>query len=165
MDVISLQEMKLIPSELLQERLETIKALAGDELEMYEIAKDKVTGEHYLHFAYLHKQIAALGPESSGEETFHQLLPLDSDDVLAIIFGEQPYTYPDAWASRFLRNGPEGGYVWFDPTYRLDEDDSEAIGQKLKEQLLLFKQNSELTEEAVSKLLKDLDRTRDSGES
>jgi hypothetical protein len=157
----SLQSMKRVPSELLQERLEVVKQLDGDELELYEISKDKLTGEHYLHYAYLHKQIAALGPESTGVETFHQLLPLQSDDVLAYIFGEQDYAYPAAWKQAFLRNGPEGDYVWFDPAYTIDEEDSKMIGQQLREQLLRFKQSSELTTDSVSKLLQDLDRTRD----
>ncbi|SFL83305.1 hypothetical protein SAMN03159341_110151 [Paenibacillus sp. 1_12] len=160
-EVHSLQEMKRIPSELLQERLEVVKQLSADELELYEISKDKLTGDHYLHYAYLHKQVAALGPESNGVETFHQLMPLESDDVLAYIFGEQEFAYPAAWKRSFLRNGPDGDYVWFDPEYTHDEENSEAIANELREQLLRFKQSSELTPEGVSKLLQDLDRTRD----
>ncbi|OXM87866.1 hypothetical protein [Paenibacillus rigui] len=162
---ISFQEMKRIPSELLQNRLETVKSLTDEVLELYEVAKDTETGEHYLHYAYLHKQIAALGPESTGEETFHHLMPLDSDDVLGIIFGEQSYTYPEAWNKSFLRNGPDGDYVWFDPSYTEQEADHEALGMSVKEQLLKFKQSSERSEDAVRKLLEELDRTLGKGES
>ncbi|MDF2962732.1 MAG: hypothetical protein K0S39_4467 [Paenibacillus sp.] len=158
---MSFKEFKRIPSEWLQQRLETVKAISGDAegLELYEVAKDNLTGEHYLHYAYLHKQVAAMGPESTGEETFHHLLPLDSDDVLGIIFSEQSYLYPDAWEKPFLRNGPEGDYVWFDPAYTDDEAENEEIGQNIKEQLLRFKQSGELSPEAVRKLLEELDRT------
>ncbi|MCU6797959.1 hypothetical protein OB236_38125 [Paenibacillus sp. WQ 127069] len=161
----SMQDMKRIPAELLQERLEVVKQLSNDDLELYEISKDKLTGEHYLHYAYLHKQVAAMGPESSGIETFHQLMSLESDDVLAFIFGEQEFTYPAAWKRSFLRNGPEGDYVWFNPEYTQDEENSEAIANELREQLLRFKQSKELTPEGVSRLLQDLDRTRDGHQS
>jgi hypothetical protein len=156
---MSFKQFKRIPSDWLQLRLETVKPLKDDGLELYEVAKDKLTGEHYLHYAYLHKQIAALGPESTGEETFHHLLPLSSDDVLGIIFGEQLYLYPDAWTKAFLRNGPDGDYVWFDPAYIDDEAENEEIGQQIKDQLLQFKQSGELSPEAVRKLLEELDRT------
>ena len=157
----SFVDMKRVSSQLLQDRLETVKPLRQDELEMYEVAKDKLTGEHYLHYAYLHKQVALMGqgPGSNGEEVFHQLMSLESDDVLGIIFGEQLYTYPQHWSKPFLRNGPEGDYVWFDPSYTEQEDQSEVIGANLKEQLLRFKQADNLSEDAVKKLLEDLDRT------
>lgn len=157
--VMSFVEMRRIPSDWLQERLETVKPLKEEALEMYEVAKDKLTGEHYLHYAYLHKQIAAIGPESSGEETFHHLMPLTSDDVLGLVFGEQSYEYPDNWTQSFLRNGPDGDYVWFDPSYTEQEAESEEIGTNLQEQLLRFKQSSDRSEEAVRKLLEELDRT------
>jgi hypothetical protein len=157
----SLRSTKRVLSEWLHERLEVVKPLADDGLELYEVSKDKATGEHYLHYAYMHKQIAALGPESNGIETFHQLMPLESDDVLALVLGEQDYTYPQCWRQAFLRNGPDGDYVWFDPGYTDKQEDSEEMERKLREQLLQFKQSSALTAEGVSKLLQDLDRTRD----
>ncbi|MBE1441864.1 hypothetical protein [Paenibacillus sp. OAS669] len=157
--VMSFTDLRRVPSEWLQERLETVKALKDDNLEMYEVAKDKLTGEHYLHYAYLHKQVAAIGPESSGDEIFHHLMPIDSDDVLGLVFGEQSYTYPDNWTKMFLRNGPDGDYVWFDPSYTDQEAESEEIGASLQEQLMRFKQSPERSEEAVRKLLEELDRT------
>ncbi|TDF99609.1 hypothetical protein [Paenibacillus piri] len=157
---MSFTEFKRIPSEWLEQRLETVRALSGDDkLELYEVAKDRLTGEHYLHYAYLHRQVAAIGPESSGEETFHHLMPLSSDDVLGIIFNEQSFHYPDAWNKAFLRNGPDGDYVWFDPAYIEEETENEEIGRQIQEQLLKFRQSGELTPEAVSKLLEELDRT------
>ncbi|PZE21799.1 hypothetical protein [Paenibacillus xerothermodurans] len=157
---VSFSELKRVPSHVLQQRLETVKELKNDPLEMYEVAKDKLTGEHYLHYAYLHKQVAAIGPQSTGEEIFHQLLPLDTDDVLGIIVGDEAYIYPEAWDRAFLRNGPEGDYVWFDPAYTEDETQSELIGRRIQETLLRFKQSAELSPQAVQKLMEELDRAR-----
>lgn len=150
----SFQALAKLPSEVLAARLETVRELSGDGLELYELAKDKDTGEHYLHFAYLHRDIAGGG----AEETFHQLLPLTSDDVLAILFNEQPYSYPDHWSRPFLRNGPEGYYVWFDPVQPEDEAEAELLGRNIRDKLQRFKEGGSFDEEAVRKLLEELDR-------
>ncbi|TVY10100.1 hypothetical protein [Paenibacillus cremeus] len=148
---------KKVPSESIAERLETVRALQEDGHEQYEIAKDRETGEHYLHYAYLHRNFAAVGPAAGQEEVFHQLMPLDSDDVLAIMFSDAPYTYPQHWQKPFLRNGPEGAYVWFDPSYAAEEAQNEALGQELAEQLRRFKEAGQVSEDAVRKLLERLD--------
>jgi hypothetical protein len=148
-------EMKKIPSEMIADRIASIKELKHDELEQYEVVKDQDTGDHYLHYSYLHRNIADTGEL----EVYHQLLPLESDDVLGLIFGEQAYSYPDHWNKPFLRNGPDGFYIWFDPAYDEERLENEAIGQKLIEQLKQFKQSGSLDEEAVRKLLNDLDDT------
>jgi hypothetical protein len=152
----SFQEMKKVPSSLLQNRLETVKDLFSNDLEMYEITKDRETGEHYLHYSYLHRDIASGGQD----EVFHQLMPLESDDVLGILFGEQEYTYPDHWLRSFLRNGPEGEYVWFDPAYHENEQESIEISYQLSKMLEDFKKQGDYDEEAVRKLLNDTDRLR-----
>ncbi|MGY4761265.1 hypothetical protein ACVNS2_16895 [Paenibacillus caseinilyticus] len=148
-----------VSSEELQERLETVRTLQENELEMYEIAKDKLTGEHYLHYSYLHRSLAgAPGAGAGGEEVFHQLLPLDSDDVLGILFSEQPYVYPQYWKRAFLRNGPEGQYVWFDPTYADAEAENEAFGRDLASRLAEFKRQGNVSEEAVKRFLEELEK-------
>ncbi|TBL80267.1 hypothetical protein [Paenibacillus thalictri] len=152
----SFQQMKRVPSALLQERLETVKDLSDDGMEMYEIAKDRETGEHYLHYSYLHKDIA----QGGAEEIFHQLQPLESDDVLGIMFSGQPYDYPDSWAKPFLRNGPDGDFVWFDPGNPNDEQSSLELGQQLSELLMRFKQGGELDPEQVRMLLNETDKLR-----
>jgi hypothetical protein len=152
----SLQNLKKVSSELLEQRLETVRELSRSETELYEIAKDRLTGEHYLHYSYLHRNLADTG----AEEVFHQLLPLETDDVLAVLFGEQPYKYPHHWHKPFLRNGPEGFYVWFDPGYLDEHQQSEEIGKQLKAKLQQFKARGKIDEEAVRKLLEELDRTR-----
>jgi hypothetical protein len=50
------------------------------------------------------------------EQSYHHLLPLSHDDVLGLMFNGEPYAYPDHWRKPFLRNGPEGYYIWFDPS-------------------------------------------------
>ncbi|MCZ8521531.1 MULTISPECIES: hypothetical protein [Paenibacillus] len=148
-----------VPGEELQARLETIRTLQDNGLEMYEIAKDSETGEHYLHYSYLHRNLAgAPGAGAGGEEVFHHLLPLGSDDVLGILFSKQPYTYPDHWTRAFLRNGPEGQYVWFDPAYAAAEAENEAFGQDLASRLAAFKQQGNVSEEAVRRFLEELEK-------
>jgi hypothetical protein len=153
----SFKEMTRVPSELLQQRISTVHELRQDELELYEISKDSDTGEHYLHYAYVHRNLAAIGPGAGEEEVFHHLMPLDSDAVLGMMFGEQSYSYPDFWDHAFLRNGPEGDYVWFDPTYVNDHDESEMVGRSIVEELQRFKQSGERSEEALRKLLESFD--------
>lgn len=151
-------EWKRVPSEVLGERLETVRALKELEHEMYEISKDKETGEHYLHYAYLHRNFKAVGPDLGQEEVFHQLMPLTSDDVLGLLFGEQPYDYPDHWNKPFLRNGPEGDYVWFDPSYAAEEQEHEAMGLEIAQQLAKFKAAGDLSEDRVRELLDKLNK-------
>lgn len=150
----SFQTMAKVPTEELAARLETVRELSGDGLELYELTKDRETGEHYLHFAYLHRDIASGGTE----ETFHHLMPLSSDDVLAVLFSEQPYSYPEHWQRAFLRNGPEGFYVWFDPAQPDEEAEAERRGRKIREKLQRFKQMGSFDEESVRKLLEELER-------
>jgi hypothetical protein len=142
-----------VPAEWLAERLKTVRELRSTGLELYEIAKDLDTGEHYLHYAYVHRNLT---DPAGGEETFHHLLPLTSDDVLGLLFGGEPYDYPEHWQRSFLRNGPEGFYVWFDPVPAAEEAEAEAVGQELRDKLLRFKQNGAYDEASVRKLLEDL---------
>jgi hypothetical protein len=155
--LLSFPQMRSVAAELLQNRLEQVKHLAGDELDLYEIVKDKPTGDHYIHYVYVHRDFAAGGQE----ESFHQLLPVDSDEVLGILFSDEPYSYPHHWKKPFLRNGPDGSYVWFDPGYVEGEKSGEEIGAELREMLLKFKSAGKLDEQAVSELLKESDKLRD----
>jgi hypothetical protein len=119
--------------------------------------KDRVTGEHYLHYAYLHRSFTS--PDSA-EESFHYLLPIESGDVLGILFGEQGYTYPENWKHAFLRNGPVGYYVWFDPAGEAEEAESIAMAEQIRERLLRFKQENSGTPEEVGRLMEEFERLR-----
>jgi hypothetical protein len=147
--------MKRIPHEVLQERLEIIKVLKQTDIETYEIHKDKPTGEHYLLYYYEHLLIA----DNNHKETYYHLMPLETDDVLSLILGEEDYTYPEQWTRSFLRNSSEkDSYVWFDPAHQAVYEQNDALGEKLKQTLIEFKQKGELDEEAIKKLFNDLDK-------
>lgn len=150
----SFQAAAKVPAEWLAERLETVRELKRDDLELYEIAKDRETGEHYLHYAYVHRNLT---DAAGAQESFHQLMPLSSDDVLGLLFENEPYAYPEHWRRAFLRNGPEGFYVWFDPVPVEEEAEADAAGQALRDKLKRFKQAGAYDEESVRKLLKELD--------
>ncbi|WP_281887323.1 hypothetical protein [Paenibacillus sp. YYML68] len=145
-------EWKLVPVSSIQGRLQSVRPLREEEHEQYELTKDQATGEHYVHYSYMHRNIGAIGT-SGQDEIFHQLLPVSSDDVLGILFGEQPYTYPEHWRTSFLRNGPEGEYVWFDPSYVEEEQQYEAVGRTIVDELARFKEQGDLSEEALQRLL------------
>jgi hypothetical protein len=151
----SLQSMKRIPHEVLQERLEKIKELKRTDIEAYEIHKDTATGEHFLLYYYEHLLIA----DNNHKETYYHLMPLKTDDVLSIVLGEEDYTYPECWTRPFLRNSSEDeSYVWFDPAHQAVYEQNDELGKKLKHMLTEFKQKGELNEEAVKKLFDDLDK-------
>lgn len=156
----SWKDLKLIPFEQLEQRLENVRDLQQSELESYEIVKDKATGEHYLLYSYVHVHIA----DNGEQEQYHQLLPLDSDDVLAIYLGEQSYAYPEHWNKPFLRNGPDGAYVWFDPTYADDYAKNEQRGKDIVRLLQEFKARGDNDPEAMRKLLEQLERIQNDEE-
>ncbi|GAB2671142.1 hypothetical protein ACFQWB_13695 [Paenibacillus thermoaerophilus] len=149
----SLNGWNKIHQDVLQERIVPIRTIEESETESYEIVKDKETGEHYLRYYYMHLNIA-----DGSREHYNQLLPLDSDDVIGIMFGEQPYRYPEHWRKKFLRNGPEGYYVWFDPGEDPDRTEDEAYGRWLAERLSSFKRDGRFDPESVQKLLDEIER-------
>lgn len=131
--------------------METVKSLETAELHQYSIEKDRFTGEHYLLYAFMHRD-AATGLQ---EEIFHHLLPLESDDVLALVLGEQPFTYPDHWRRSFLRDGPDG----FSPTEPESAED-QVFQRELLEGLAELKQKGG-SEEDIRKLLERLHGRQD----
>jgi hypothetical protein len=151
----SFTELKKIPNELLQERIASVRELKQNHLEMYEISKDALTGEHYLHYAYVHRNISDTG----AEEVYHQLLPIESDDVLGLLYNEQAYSYPDHWQKPFLRNGPEGFFIWFDPGDDVERSQNEAFSTELTDKLKRFKEAGTLDADSVRRLLEELDDT------
>jgi|HigsolmetaGSP11D_1036233.scaffolds.fasta_scaffold22891_2 hypothetical protein len=153
----SFQTMRMIPSGELQDRIDTVQDLHTSELEHYAIVKDKETGEHYLHYVYLHIDLAGSGER----EYYHQLLPLATDDVLAIVLGEQPYTYPDNWLRPYLRNGPNDHYVWFDPEGLEDAEEQERIAGEFRKQLREFKERGQYDEDSVRRLLEAMEKLLD----
>lgn len=152
---VSLQQLRFVSQEELARRLETVKTLSEDELELYRVVKDPETGEHYLHFASFHIHVAGGG----AEEEYHHLMPLDHDDVIALALGAPLFSYPDQWQKAYLRNGPDGGFVWYDPNGAADEEAEAAKTEKfLREQLLAFRASGAYGEEEVRRLLETIDQ-------
>lgn len=110
--------------------LETIKALEQSDFETYSIVKNRETGEHFLRYALSHINLS----EGGRREHYDHFLPLESDDVLGLIFGEQSYRFPDFWRSPYLRSGNDNRLIPFDPTENYDlEEDAAAELAMLKE--------------------------------
>lgn len=156
----SLTNRKLVPQEELEERLEPVKTVRQDETEFYEIMKDRLTGEHFLHYSYLHINVQ----DGGHPETYHHFLPLDSDDVLGILFGDQAYDDSRVWNRLFLRNGPTGSYVWFNPVDEQEYRKDAEIGQNIRDTLARFKQEGQYDESTTQRMMENLDRLlKDSG--
>lgn len=153
--VQSLSEMKLIAADVLAERIELVQTIAEQDAEGYEIVKDRLTGEHYIHYYY--KQINFAGGEP---EMYYQLMPIDHDEVVRLVIERDQYEYPDHWQKPFLRNGPDEQYIWFSPEYADDFAESMRIGKEIEQKLLAFKKSGVTDKEAVEKLLAELDRLR-----
>jgi hypothetical protein len=154
--MVSFTKMKQVPDSELDERLEEVKVLTVPDRthEHYRIVKDRETGEHYLHYACMHIDIAGTGEE----EWLHHLLPLESDDVLALVFGEQSFTYPEHWHKPFLRSSSEGFYVWFDPGEPDEIARYAKLGKDIASILAEFKQKGQFDEQSIRRMMERLDR-------
>jgi len=143
---------------MLANRLVTVKTLAETENEAYMIEKDSETGEHYLHYAVRHLNVVAGG----SEEAYHHLLPLEHDDVISLALGAPDFAYPDHWRRPYLRNGPSGGFVWYDPEGATAEGDRYAgIADEIRAKLQAFRQAGREGEAEVRLLMEELDRLFD----
>lgn len=116
--------------------LETIKELEKTEFETYSIVKNAETGEHFLRYFLSHINLS----EGGRRDDYDHLLPIDSDDVLALMFGEQPYCFPDHWRSAYLRSGNDNRLIPFDPSENYDLEEDAAAELAMLEQLEKFKQ-------------------------
>lgn len=150
----SFRHLQRVSPETLADRLETVKELPAAEHEQYSVMKDRLTGEHYLVYAYDHIDAAAGG----ARETFNHLMPIEADDVLAIVLGEQDYRYPDRWQAAYLRNGPGGMFVWFDAGGLAAEETDERRGMAVQDLLLDFKKRGKFDESAIRELFDKVDR-------
>ncbi|MBN6186846.1 hypothetical protein JQN58_07540 [Aneurinibacillus sp. BA2021] len=153
----SLKDKQLIQREEIASRLEDVKELHKGEYETYTLVKDKTTGEHYVRFVQRHLNLM----EGGVEEMFDHLLPVDTDEVLAVIFGEQEYTYPEQWSVKYLRGSDQDPYVWFDPSALPDEQDDDAKGKELSEMLDAFRKDKKFDDDSIRKLFKDIDHMLD----
>ncbi len=150
----SLKNKKVISIEDYQARTECVKTLQEKGAESYQVVKDQITGEHYLQYHYVHLNIA----EGGQEETFYHLLPIETDDVLSIVFGEKEFTYPDHWKGPILRSGAEGHLFWYDSTVEDEYQKYEEVVQQVQGKITEFKQKGSLDDDSIRKLMEDADR-------
>jgi hypothetical protein len=152
---VSFSNIRIVTEDMLADRLETVKALAEDSNEAYRVEKDTDTGEHYLHYAVRHLNVAAGG----AEEVYHHLMPLEHDDVIALALGAPEFAYPGHWNRPYLRNGPNGGFVWYDPDGASEETARyDAIAGEIRAKLEAFRREGREGEEEVRQLMEQLDR-------
>ncbi|HZG16555.1 MAG TPA: hypothetical protein VE710_16330 [Candidatus Bathyarchaeia archaeon] len=139
------------------EQMETVKHIASTDFETYTIVKDKESGQHYLHYSFTHINLS----EGGRKDAYEHFLPLSSDDVLGIIFGEQPYTFPDHWLAPYYRSGSDDRMMWFDPRENHQLEDDAKTEQEILAKLQSFKQDwqdSDDPEELTRKLLGEIDQ-------
>lgn len=149
--------------------LEKIKELEQSEFETYSIVKNRETGDHYLHYFLSHLNLSAGGRR----DDYDYFLPLDSDEVLGLMFGEQPFHFPDHWRNPYLRSGNDNRLIPFDPSENYDLEEDAAAELAMLAQLEQFKEqwmNAEnmsaeekekLTREYFAQLDKILNKPKD----
>lgn len=152
---VSFTQLRVVPEEELNRRLQTVKVLKEEQTEMYRVAKDAETGEHYLHYAVYHLNVAGGGVE----EEYHHLLPLEHDDVIALALGAEQFAYPQHWNHAYLRNGPHGGFVWYDPSGTGSDDQAyDEAADYIREKLLAFRRHGGQGEEDIKRLLEEMEK-------
>ncbi|USG63758.1 hypothetical protein NDK47_16450 [Brevibacillus ruminantium] len=136
--------------------LETVKELEQTDFETYSIVKNRETGQHYLRYSFSHINLS----EGGRRDDFDHFLPLESDDVLAFMFGEQPYHFPEHWHSAYLRTGTDERLMPFDPSenHHLEKDAEAELALFAK--LQQFKQQWDHAKDKES-LTRDLFRELD----
>jgi hypothetical protein len=150
----SLKLESLLSYQTLQDRLILVRELQSSESEGYDILKDQLTGEHYLHYAYLHIDVSQQGIE----ETFHHFMPISSDEVLALALGEGEFQYPQHWKEPYLRNGPEDHYVWFDPSHEEKYEDDALFADEVVRKLAELRAKGNIDLAAIQEYFRDLDK-------
>jgi hypothetical protein len=137
-------------------RLETVKELEHTDFETYSIVKNQATGQHYLRYSFTHVNLF----EGGRRDEYDHFLPLESDDVLGILFGDQPYRFPDHWRSPYLRSGTDERLMPFDPSENHDLKEAAEAERSLLTKLAEYKrqwQSADDKERLTRDLFHDLD--------
>lgn len=140
-----------------EKQLETVKDLSSTDFETYSIVKEKESGQHYLRYAFTHIHFA----EGGRKEVYEHFLPLSLDDVLGLLFGDQPYTFPDHWLSPYYRSGNDDRLFWFDPSDNHHLEDDARTEREILARLQSFKQawqEADDPEELTRKVLGEIDQ-------
>jgi hypothetical protein len=123
--------------------LETIKILEQNEFETYSIVKHRETQEHFLRYFLVHINLMEGGRRNEHDH----FLPLDSDDVLGLMFGEEKtYHFPHNWRSPYLRTGNDNRIIPFDPTQNYELEEEARAELAMLEELEQYKERMMNTE-------------------
>lgn len=153
----SLKKQQTISHEEMEKRMQEVQALAEEERERYSMVKDTYTGEHYVRYTQHHLNLM----EGGVEEVYDYLLPVDTDEVLAIVLGEQTYAYPEQWGRSYLRGSHVDAYIWFDPSALAGEEDKEKVARELSDMLDGFRVQGKFDDDAIRELFKRIDEKLD----
>ncbi len=139
--------------------VEPVKDLGQGDFETYRIVKERGSAQHYLHYSFFHIKLS----EGGIREDYDYFLPLDEDDVLAIVLGEQPYEFPKHWRKTYLRSGTDDRLFPYDPgqSDELEREKEEELG--ILEALTRYKEaylNADDKEALTRKLFEELDANR-----
>lgn len=124
-------------------RLDTLKVLEETEFETYTLAKNRETGQHFLRYSMQHINLS----EGARRDDYEHLLAVESDEVLGLLFGEQPYSFPDHWKRTYLRSGTDDRLMPFDPSENHDLDEDAKTERALLAKLLQYKQEWQQTDD------------------
>jgi hypothetical protein len=133
-----------------------VKELEHTDFETYSIVKNQATGQHYLRYSFTHLNLF----EGGRRDEYDHFLPLESDDVLGILFGDQPYRFPDHWRSPYLRSGTDERLMPFDPSENHDLKEAAEAERSLLAKLAQYKrqwQSADDKERLTRDLFHDLD--------
>lgn len=153
----SLSKQTAISHEEMEARMQEVQALASKERERYSMVKDTYTGEHYVRYTQHHLNLM----EGGVEEVYDYLLPVDTDDVLSIVLGEQEYDYPKQWGHSYLRGSHVDAYIWFDPSTLEGVEDEEQVARELSDMLDGFRVQGKFDDDAIRELFKRIDEKLD----
>jgi len=154
-----MEQPQFISKEAFMSRISRIKLLSEKEFDTYSIVKDEESGQHYLHYSFVHYNLS----EGGRKDTYDYFLPLDSDDVIGFLFGEQPFEYPENWKSTYLRSGSDDRLMYFDPTENFGLEKEAEEEQAILEALLRYKaewNNTEDKEALTKKLFADIEKKK-----
>ncbi|QOT00857.1 hypothetical protein JNUCC42_09415 [Brevibacterium sp. JNUCC-42] len=132
-----------------QASLIQVKILEETDWETYTVVKQYENEQHYLHYQTRHLDLMAGG----SMETYEFYLPLSADQVMGLLFGEEPYHYPEHWRTTYWRTGQDERLLPFDPTENfLNVEEAEAE-RTLLDSLRQYKQqfDSATDKEALTK--------------
>ncbi|OAJ76120.1 hypothetical protein AYJ08_20190 [Brevibacillus sp. SKDU10] len=113
-----------------------VKVLEETDFEIYTVVKHHESEQHYLHYQTCHLDLMAGG----NHETYEFYLPLSTDQVVGLLFGEEAYHYPECWRTAYWRTGKDDRLLAFDPTENFLNEEEARAERALLDSLRQYKQ-------------------------